>query len=93
MKLLGKYTPSVGMGIEEREYDPASFVMNEEYSNLSWVEPVIVVDLYEGETLIQERVFVATLFDYTNEEGREVLRDALQAIKDNNDLQNMEIED
>lgn len=93
MKLLGKYTPSIGMGIEEREYDPASFVMNEEYSNLSWVEPVIVVDLYEGEILIQERVFVATLFDYVLEEERDVLRDALQAIKDNNDLQDMEIED
>lgn len=91
MKLAGKYTPPFGIDIEVREYSPAYFVMNEAYSNLSWSEPVIVVDLYEGDVLIKERVSVATLFDYVEDPAIPVLKAALMQVKENLQLDDMEI--
>lgn len=93
MKLTGKYQPSVGMEIEDRIYEPASLIMNDLYSNLDAVEPILVVDLWEGNTLIKERVYVATLFDYIKDENSDVAFDAFSTLKTNNGLSDMYLED
>lgn len=90
MRLSGTFTPALGMGLEQREFTEASFVINTSYSMLDIPEPLVVVDLYEGDTLVRERVLCTTLFDYTgSESGAE--KAGLESIKSNCGLDDMDV--
>ncbi|HBY7762062.1 hypothetical protein [Klebsiella pneumoniae] len=87
-KLQGSYTPPEYIGIIVREYNQASFLINEEYSMLNINPAVGVVDLYENDVLIHERVSVATC---DRIEGEDIVVTLLKSIKEQIILDKMDI--
>ena len=90
MHLSGTFTSAMGMGLEQREIPEARLVINETYSMLDIAEPLVVVDLYEGPELIQERVLCTTLFDYTGDKSG-AAEAGLESIKSNCGLDGMDV--
>lgn len=90
LHLAGVFHYVGGIGLEERDYTPASLVVDEERTTLTGEFPRCVVDLYEGDTLVIPRIFVSSISSVDGD-AETTLRALLLELKERCNLVDMDI--